>query len=99
VSANPVTSPSPNPAISPSGSAALTTGPKPEQTSNRKELNMTHKPQEFYVTLRIVTDPTVTPNKKITEERIRKILKKALNPAMDEIIETIRFGDVIDVTK
>lgn len=59
-----------------------------------------NKPQEFHVTIRVVTDPSVTKNKKVTEERIRKILKDALKPdEMDQIIETIRFGDVIDVTK
>ena len=58
------------------------------------------KPQEFYVTLRVITDPGETKNKKVTEERIRKILKDALRPdAMDKIIDTIRFGDVVDVTK
>lgn len=61
------------------------------------------KPQEFHVTLRVFTDPaelTTFPRKPVTEARIRQILKNALDPEkMDAIIETVRFGDVIDVTR
>ena len=60
---------------------------------------MMKKPQEFYVTLRVVTDPEAC-NKPITESKMMRIMKTALNPdKMDDAVATIRFGDVIDVTK
>jgi Trp operon repressor len=53
--------------------------------------------QEFRVVLRVFTESLS--EKKLTEERVKKILKKALDPdEMDDVVEQVRFGDVVEDT-
>lgn len=54
--------------------------------------------QEFHVTLRVVTDPAVK-GKPLTEAAVKKTLVVALDRnGVDERVEEIRFGDVIELT-
>jgi hypothetical protein len=58
------------------------------------------EPQKFRVTLRVTSNPEATDGKKVTEERIRIIIKNALDPdEMDDRISTVRVTDVIELTK
>ena len=60
---------------------------------------MQNKPQEFVVTLRIVTDPNARKTA-VTEAAIKKMLKRSFDAnKVDDVIETIRVTDAIDVTK
>lgn len=55
-----------------------------------------NKPQEFRVILRVTTDPSAS-KKPVTEKGIQRILKNAIN--VSDIIETVSFGDVMEITK
>jgi hypothetical protein len=53
------------------------------------------KPQTFSITMTLTTDPTGKP---VSEDRIKRILKAALDPdKVDDVVDKITF-EVVDMT-